>query len=64
VTETTWRKAGSSGTQKGNCVELRLISADRIGVRDSKDVEAGHLVLDVDAFAALVGRIKDGELNL
>lgn len=55
-----WRKSTrSSGVNDEDCVELgRLAAGARIGVRDSKDPDGGHLVLTVAAFVDLVEQIK------
>jgi hypothetical protein len=46
---TLWRKSSFSASD-ANCVEV----AFRTGVRDSKNPDAGHLTLRVDAYQALV----------
>ncbi|QKW33466.1 DUF397 domain-containing protein [Actinomadura sp. NAK00032] len=55
-----WRKSThSSGVNDEDCVELgRLSPGAGIGVRDSKDPEAGHLALSVAQFAALIEQVK------
>ncbi|WP_433242191.1 DUF397 domain-containing protein [Actinomadura nitritigenes] len=58
-----WRKSShSSGGTSGECVELRGLGS-AVGVRDSKAPEAGHLALAPKAFAALVARLKQGDLS-
>ncbi|GAA2433626.1 hypothetical protein GCM10010191_54790 [Actinomadura vinacea] len=60
-----WRK--SSRSESGTaveCVELADLGGKIIGVRDSKASEVGHLALDAADFAALVGQIKVGGLDL
>ncbi|MFD0899593.1 DUF397 domain-containing protein [Actinomadura sediminis] len=53
-----WRKSSYSGSANDDvCVELGRL-ADGVGVRDSKDPDAGHLVLTVAEFARLVDRFK------
>ncbi|WP_262402324.1 DUF397 domain-containing protein [Actinomadura sp. CNU-125] len=59
---TPWRKSSHSGTQ-GDCVEVAHLEA-QVGVRDSKDPEGGHLVLDRAAARTLVRRAKAGDLDL
>lgn len=53
-----WRKSThSGGISDQQCVELgRLVQG--VGVRDSKDPDAGHLRLTPAAFAALLDGIK------
>ncbi|MEU5883207.1 DUF397 domain-containing protein [Spirillospora sp. NPDC047279] len=46
--------------ENSSCVEVADLSG-RVGVRDSKAPEAGHLVLPVEVFAELVTRVKRGE---
>ncbi|XVQ09967.1 DUF397 domain-containing protein [Spirillospora sp. CA-255316] len=58
-----WRKSSRSNTQGNECVEVAELDA-AVGVRDSKAPEVGHLTLDAASFAALVGRIKGGALDL
>ncbi|MFV2179236.1 DUF397 domain-containing protein [Actinomadura sp. LOL_016] len=59
---TTWRKSSHSGTE-GNCVEVAKLTS-LVGVRDSKNLEGGHLVLDRAAVRTLVRRAKAGNLDL
>lgn len=59
-----WRKSSRSNTSGGECVEVaRLSASGAVGVRDSKNVAAGHLVLTPVAFGELVDRIKRGDLE-
>ncbi|MEV0660844.1 DUF397 domain-containing protein [Actinomadura luteofluorescens] len=55
-----WRKSSYTGGANDNqCVELgRLTPGAGIGVRDSKDPDAGHLTLSAALFASLIERIK------
>ena len=57
----TWRKSGVSGD--GNCVEVASAMGAIVGVRDSKDADGGVLVFSPDAWAAFMGRVKDGRLD-
>lgn len=57
-----WRKSSRSNSQGGACVELADLTA-AVGIRDSKNPDAGHLAVERAAFAALVRRIKSGELH-
>jgi hypothetical protein len=54
----TWRKSSYSNASSGDCVEAARLGHKRIGLRDSKRIEAGHLVLPVSRFAALLQEIK------
>ena len=53
-----WRKSSRSTNQGGACVEVAAL-LDAIGLRDSKDPEAGLLVLSRRRFGALVQQIKE-----
>lgn len=58
---TQWRKSSrSGGIENTDCVEIAAL-ADRIGIRDSKAPEAGHLSLSAESFAGLLARVKRGE---
>ncbi|WP_459714794.1 DUF397 domain-containing protein [Actinophytocola sp. KF-1] len=52
-----WRKSSRSGGGGGgdNCVEVAFVDA-AVGVRDSKNVAAGHLVFGRAAWAAFASR--------
>lgn len=58
-----WRKSSHSGGDSGMCVEIAQGSA-LIGIRDSKDLRGGHLIVDRAAFAGLLARVKAGDLDL
>lgn len=53
-----WRKSSRSGGGGGgdNCVEVAFVSA-AVGVRDSKNVAAGHLVFGGAAWKAFAGGV-------
>ncbi|MBW8485539.1 DUF397 domain-containing protein [Actinomadura parmotrematis] len=56
----TWRKSSYSGGANDElCVELGAIDSG-IGVRDSKDPAAGHLVLSSSQFADLLDHVRRG----
>ncbi|MEU9871059.1 DUF397 domain-containing protein [Actinomadura sp. NPDC048021] len=60
----TWRKSSYSGTgNQSDCVELAALEGE-VGVRDSKNPDAGHLSLNPEAMAGLMGAIKAGDLDL
>jgi hypothetical protein len=54
---THWRKSSHSGGDEGNCVEIADLDG-RIGVRDSKNPEAGHLTLTRQGFADLLAQLR------
>lgn len=58
-----WRKSSRSNTQGHECLEVADLGA-RIGIRDSKDPQAGHLSVSRAELARLVGRVLAGELDL
>jgi hypothetical protein len=53
---TSWRKSSYSGNDS-NCVEIAYGDA-MVGVRDSKNPEAGQLELSGDAFRSFVIYLK------
>jgi uncharacterized protein DUF397 len=55
----TWRKSSRSGSgaQDINCVELAALP-NAIGIRDSKNPNAGHLTLTSDQFTTLLANIR------
>ena len=59
TTEPLWRKASYSGSM-GNCVELALLDEHTAGIRDSKDLGAGHLTFTRDQLRDLIGTAKRG----
>lgn len=62
---TVWRKSSySEGGSGGTCVELADLATGVVGVRDSKNPEAGHLTVAPSDLASLVRRIKRGELDM
>ncbi|MEO5876904.1 MAG: DUF397 domain-containing protein [Streptosporangiaceae bacterium] len=60
---TNWRKSSHSDTQGNSCVEVAALPG-AVGLRDSKDVTAGHQTVSREAFARLVNRIKSRSLDL
>ena len=63
MTQPVWRKASYSGTEQGDCVEVADLDG-RVGVRDSKNPAAGHIVLSPGSFADLLARVKRDELSI
>ena len=63
LASTRWRKSTHSATGNDACVELADLT-NVVGVRDSVDPEGPKLAFSRGELAALVGRIKAGELAL
>jgi hypothetical protein len=62
---TLWRKSShSGGSGATDCVEMAALDGARVGIRDSKHPEGGHLTLPRTELAGLVRRVKDGALDL
>lgn len=57
-----WRKSRHSGGGN-NCVEVADLTA-AVGVRDSKNPDAGHLTVGRADLAAFFARVKGGEFDL
>ena len=55
----TWCKARTSNPH-GNCVELALVGADRVAVRNSRDPQGPALVYERAEVAAFVRGAKSG----
>lgn len=62
LTGATWRKAKAS-QNNGNCVEVARLG-QLAGVRDSKNVEAGHLTVTAAAFDQFLAGIRAGEFDI
>jgi hypothetical protein len=59
-----WRKSVRSGANYG-CVETARLSAERIGVRDSKNVTASPVLsFTPGEWRSFVGEVKAGRLDL
>ncbi|WP_433150612.1 DUF397 domain-containing protein [Actinomadura nitritigenes] len=52
-----WRKSTYSGANEGECVEVADLNS-HVGVRDSKDPDAGHLTLTRRGFADLLAHLR------
>lgn len=57
-----WSKSSYS-SDSFNCVEIALLAADQIGVRDSKDPDGSVLSYAPDAWREFVGAIRSGALS-
>ncbi|MFC4911878.1 DUF397 domain-containing protein [Actinomadura gamaensis] len=60
-----WRKSSySEGSVNGACVELGVLEAGVLGIRDSKAPRAGHLTVPADGLRALLARIRGDSMNI
>ncbi len=60
---TPWKKSSRSGTNGGQCVEVRQHN-EAIQVRDSKDPNGPILRFTREEWSAFVGGTKEGEFDL
>jgi hypothetical protein len=58
-----WRKSSYSNSSS-NCVEVRTGPPDAVAVRDSKDRGGPELAFTVEAWAAFVQGVRQGEFDL
>jgi hypothetical protein len=61
--DTGWFRSTFSVTGNDTCVEVRIITATAVGVRDSKDPAAGAFWVRPEAWASFLGRIRQNEAN-
>jgi hypothetical protein len=59
----TWRKASSSTSNGGGCVEVAQLPAV-VAVRDSKDPDGSRLTFSPQEWRAFVAGVKAGEFGL
>ncbi|WP_406287612.1 DUF397 domain-containing protein [Embleya sp. NBC_00896] len=57
LTAAQWRKSSYSNGQGGDCVEVAA-GFTIVPVRDSKDLDAGHLLVSPGAWSALVAALR------
>jgi len=63
LTNATWNKSSYSGGTGGNCVEVAANLPGVVALRDSKNPDGPALVVEPEAFAALVAGIRSGEFG-
>lgn len=56
-----WRKSSYSGGSQTECVEVAPV-AGVVGVRDTKNRDAGHVVVSAFTWRAFVSAAKIGDL--
>ncbi|MFC5186422.1 DUF397 domain-containing protein [Actinomadura harenae] len=56
-----WRKSTYSGGNNANCVEMRRLAADAIGVRDSKNPDAGHITVSAEVLRTALASYRSPE---
>jgi len=57
MNEENWYKSSySQGGENGECVEVNLSAG--VGVRDTKDRAAGHIVVGAASWAALIAAVS------
>ncbi|MGP4014283.1 DUF397 domain-containing protein [Saccharopolyspora sp. 5N708] len=59
-----WFKSSRSTSGNETCVEVRIIAESTVGVRDSKDQEAGAFWVPPVAWASFIGQVKAGAYDL
>ncbi|MDI2132533.1 DUF397 domain-containing protein [Yinghuangia seranimata] len=52
-----WKKSSYSGNQGGACLETAALTP-AVGVRDSKDLNVGQLIIAASSWASLTESIK------
>ncbi|GAB3801184.1 DUF397 domain-containing protein [Micromonospora zhanjiangensis] len=62
LSNANWRKSTRSGGNGGNCVEVATLN-DTIGVRDSKNIEAGALVFKLEPWSTFLAAVKANRLT-
>jgi hypothetical protein len=60
IRDTGWFKSSHSGGADDQCVEVRIVGDDAVGVRDSKNTAAGALWITPTTWAAFVNHTTSG----
>lgn len=63
LTQAAWRKAASSSSGTGGCVEIATNLPDIVAIRDSKRPEDGAHVVEPAAFATFMADVKAGRYD-
>jgi hypothetical protein len=63
LTHAEWRKSSYSGANGGQCVEVAVNLPDAVALRDSKNPSGPALMVEPQAFAALLAGIRAGEFD-
>lgn len=64
LSRAVWRKSTRSGANGGQCVEVALLDAGTVGLRDSKDAGNGPiLVLTASEWNGFIAGARDGEFG-
>ena len=59
-----WRKSSHSGSNGGDCVEVAVLSANTLAVRDSKDPGGPKLTFTPAEWRTFTTALKTGALDL
>jgi hypothetical protein len=63
LTHAEWHKSSYSGANGGQCVEVAVNLPEIVALRDSKNPSDPALMVEPQAFAALLAGIRAGEFD-
>jgi hypothetical protein len=63
LTRAEWHKSSYSGANGGQCVEVAVNLPEIVALRDSKNPSGPALMVEPQAFAALLAGIRAGEFD-
>jgi Domain of unknown function (DUF397) len=63
LTQAEWHKSSYSGANGGQCVEVAVNLPEIVALRDSKNPSGPALIVEPQAFAALLAGIRVGEFD-